>query len=157
MKQKLIVMVGLPASGKSTKGLQIAEDNDFAYISRDNVRDMLGMRYSTQAEDVVKKVTRCYAEAALIRGESVVIDATNLGVKSRASYVQLAKQYKADPLALVMNTSYETCTLRNAQREDGRVPVEKMRLMATDLVMPTKAEGFDGVYIYNEGEDYKWD
>lgn len=156
MKQTMIVMVGLPGSGKSTKGFQIAEDNDFAYVSRDNIREMLSMRYSTQAEDVIKKVARAYTEAAILRGESVVVDATHLTEKNRASYVQLAKMYDVEVVSLTMNTTYETCILRNSQRETP-VPVPRMRAMNAVLQIPTKAEGFSNVYVYNEGEDWKWD
>jgi predicted kinase len=157
MSQKLILMVGVPASGKSTKGLQIAEDNDFAYVSRDMVRNMISLGFSKKEHKVTKKVFMALIEAALLRGDTVVADATHLNSGSRAPLIELGKQYGADVLALVMNTSYETCILRNSQRDKmDRVPVENMRGMAQSLTMPNKEEGFSNVYVYNEGEDEKW-
>jgi predicted kinase len=157
MSQKLILMVGVPASGKSTKGRQVAEDNDFAYVSRDFVRNMTDLGFSKKEHKVVKKVFMALIEAALLRGDSVVADATHLNLGSRAPLVELGKQYGAEIIAVVMNTSYETCILRNSQRNElEKVPVENMRGMAKALSTPTKAEGFSSVYFYNEGEDEKW-
>lgn len=158
MNKQLIVMVGLPGSGKSTKAWDWATKKDITYVSRDVVRAMLGMRYSTQAEDVIKRMIRCLIEASFLRGQSAIVDATHLTEKSRRSLIELAKKYKAEPLAVVMNTSYETCFFRNSNREQP-VPKENMRKMAGDFQMPVKEEGFSKIYLYNEtrkGEGYLW-
>lgn len=157
MKQKLILMVGIPGSGKSTKGFQVAEDNDFAYVCRDFVRNMVDLGYSKKEQAVTKKVFMSLVEAALLRGDTVVADATHLSVGSRVPLVELGKQYGVEILAIVMNTSYETCILRNAQRNEvDKVPVETMRGMLKSLTAPTELEGFSNVYFYNEGEEEKW-
>lgn len=159
MNKQLIVMVGLPGSGKSTKAWEWSKANNFTYISRDNVREMLGMKHSTQAEDVIKRMIRCLIEASFLRNETAIVDATNLTEKSRRSLVELAKKYKVEPVAVVMNTSYETCFVRNSQRDYGRIPTNALRILAGKAVMPTKQEGFSKIYVYNEikeGEGFLW-
>jgi predicted kinase len=150
MDKRLFVMVGLPGSGKSTKAWQWVQSNDFAYVSRDNVREMLGMEYSTQAENVIKRMVCCLIEAAFLRNETVIVDATHLTEKSRRYMIELAKRYKARPIAIVMNTSYETCFLRNSKRNYGKVPTGAMRNLAETATMPKKEEGFSKIYVYNE-------
>jgi predicted kinase len=157
MDKRLYVMVGLPGSGKSTKAWEWVKANNFTYVSRDNVRDMLGMNYSTQAENVIKRMVCCLIEAAFLRNETVVVDATHLTEKSRRYMIELAKRYKAEPLAIVMNTSYETCFMRNSKRDYGRVPINAIRRLAETATMPKKDEGFSKIYVYNElrrGEDF---
>lgn len=157
-KQKLIVMVGVPGSGKSTKGLQIAKDNDFAYVSRDFVRNLLGLGVNKSDQAIVKRVFLGFVEAALINGKTLVADATHLNAGSRAPLVELGKKYQVDIISLAMNTSYETCILRNSQRDENeQVPVNVMRGMAQSITLPKKEEGFKSVYVYNEGEDWKWE
>jgi predicted kinase len=157
MKQKLIVMVGVPASGKSTKGQQIAEDNNFAYVSRDFIRTVLDLGHGKAEEAITKKVFLGFVEAALLRGDTVVADATHLNVDMRAPLIDLGARFEADNIALVMNTSYETCVLRNAQRnEDSQIPANKLRKMNEMFRKPHEAEGFKNVYFYNEGEEEKW-
>lgn len=156
-QQKLIIMVGIPGSGKTTKAQQVAEDNDFAYVSRDFVRNMIGLGFTKKEHAITKKIFLGLIEAALLRGETVVADATHLNVDSRAPLIELGKQYGAEILSVVMNTSYETCILRNSQRSENEiVPAKSMRGMAEALSVPDKQEGFSNVYFYNEGEDDKW-
>lgn len=154
MKQKLIIMVGLPGSGKTTKAIQFAKDNDFSYISRDFVRSLIGLNFSKKELSVTKKIFLGLIEAALIRGDTVVADATHLNVGSRAPLIELGKKYGVELVSIVMNTSYETCISRNSKRDEySVVPGETIRKMANSLSTPTKSEGFTSVYSYNEGED----
>lgn len=158
MKQKLIIMVGLPGSGKTTKSLQIAEDNNFSYVSRDFVRNMTGLGFGKRELAISKNIYLGLIEAALLRGETVVADATHLKDGSRAPLIALGKQYGAEILSIVMNTSYETCILRNSERDElEMVPQAVLRDMNKALQFPVKQEGFSNVYSYNEGEDDKWD
>ena len=61
----------------------------------------------------------------------MVADATHLNEGSRHPVLELGKQYGAETVALVMNTSYETCIIRNNEREgDDLVPKEVIRNMA---------------------------
>ena len=158
MKQKLIIMVGLPGSGKTTKGRQIAEDNNFSYVSRDFVRNLTGLAFSPNADKITKNIFLSLVEAALFRGESVVADATHISAGSRAPLIELGKKYGVEIISIVMNTSYETCILRNAQRDESEmVPVKAIRAMNDNFNPPSKMEGISNIYLYTEGEENKWD
>lgn len=156
-KHKLIIMVGVPGSGKSFKGTQIAEDNDFVYVSRDFVRNMLDLDFSKGAQAIAKKVFLAIIEASLSQGKTVVADATHLSVGSRLPLLELGQRYGTENIAIVMDICYETCILRNSARDEGEiVPLEAMRGMKKALSIPTKQEGWT-VYKYTEGEEEKWD
>jgi len=156
MKRKqIILMCGIPASGKSTKGLQLAEDNDMAYVNRDFIHEMFSLGYTNNEQKLTKKMFVNFIEASLINGESVVADATHLNEGSRLPIIEVGKKYGADIIAIYMKTSYETCVLRNAAREVP-VPKEMMHNMNRIMRAPQREEGFKNVYVYKEGEEYKW-
>ncbi|WP_239404535.1 AAA family ATPase [Frankia sp. Cj3] len=82
---RLILMRGLPASGKSTAARQeqarIREAGLYGLVvSRDAIRDMLGCDWAggRESEDVVTAVQTAAVRAALRAGVDAVVDDTNL-------------------------------------------------------------------------------
>ena len=87
---KIIIMIGISGSGKSTKAKEIAERTKALIINRDKLREMLfGYNEETinayyQQPDLYLKENQITSfqnyliERALIKGNDVIIDNTNL-------------------------------------------------------------------------------
>ena len=78
-QQEMVVLVGSPASGKTTVYTRYFEPDRYAHVSR----DILGT--------TAKCVQQC--RAALKAGLSVVIDNTNPSVDTRKTYLEIAKEF----------------------------------------------------------------
>ena len=77
---KLVMLRGLPGSGKSTIAKnEYCNDKNFKRVNKDDLRKVLG-NYTIKDEKVVKSTETYLAEELLKRGKSVVVDDTNLGV-----------------------------------------------------------------------------
>lgn len=92
---KIIMVTGLPGTGKSTFAHALALAIDARHLNTDIIRDALGKRGQYDAETK----TAIYAEMlrqtslALNRGENVVIDGTFYQQKLRLPYIAMAKKY----------------------------------------------------------------
>lgn len=102
--QKLIMLVGLPASGKSTISNRLVAESGFPVV-RVN-RDTLG----TDARCL--KLTR----RILDQGKVPVIDNTNPTVKSREKYLKLADEYGVPTECWKISTPLEQCWRQNWMR-----------------------------------------
>ena len=81
MKQKILVLKGLPASGKSTFSKKLIDDNPGIWkrINKDDLRAMIdNSKWSKSNENFILKVRDNIVEQVLINGYSVIIDDTNL-------------------------------------------------------------------------------
>lgn len=88
---KLFMLVGLPASGKTTCGKRLAEVEDALIVSSDEIRkELLGdVNDQTKNEQVFKEV-----ENRIINGlkeRNVIYDATNINYKRRMAFLQKIK------------------------------------------------------------------
>ncbi len=91
-KQKLILTVGIPASGKSTWAKQFVLESSLTRVrvNRDDIRNMLGKYWVPERENLVSDIeTHCVFEA-LSAGYTVVIDATNLNPKYNKEWESIA-------------------------------------------------------------------
>lgn len=93
MKQ-LLLLKGLPASGKSTYAKQFVDDNPGQYkrINKDDIRAMLdNSKWSRDNEKFVLKTRDFLILAALEEGKHVIVDDTNLAPKHEERIKQLVK------------------------------------------------------------------
>jgi predicted kinase len=133
---ELVILVGLPGSGKSSF-YRARLAGTHRHVSKDlmpNVRD----RNRRQRELV---------ERALVVGESVVVDNTNVAVADRAPLIALGRQHGARVVAYYFDVPVAECRLRN--RGEGRRPVPDVALyaMARRLETPTAEEGLAAVHV----------
>jgi predicted kinase len=134
---ELVVLVGLQASGKSTfTASRFAGTH--TVVSKDLMRSA---RYKEARQQ------REVAEA-LSAGRDVVVDNTNPGPEQRAALIGLAREHGARPVAYYFPPDKAACLARNAARQ-GRERVPDIGVLATlrALRKPTRAEGFDAVYV----------
>ena len=140
----LLVLVGLPASGKSTW----LRTNGIPAISSDHLRALLADDVTDQSINRhVFLHVRALARTRLgLRRPVTAIDATSVALQGRAAYIRMARAHGARVEAVFFDTPLDECLRRNLERE-RQVPEAAIRKMAAELVRPSAAEGFDAVHI----------
>jgi len=137
-KQRVVLLVGLPASGKSTWLSDRA-----GVLSSDAMRALVRDDEADQTiHGLVFKLMRDFLRYRLQLGAEVTyIDATNLTRKHRRPFVKMALYAEAQVEAVYFDTPLDECLRRNAARSRV-VPPEAITMLAVRLQPPTREEGF---------------
>jgi predicted kinase len=157
--KELVLMMGVPGSGKSTYARNILKYGDI-YVSRDEIRySMLTDEddYFAKENEVIKTFIQ-YIDEALIDTQyqgKVYADATHLSPKSRAQVLNQLKN-KNKVSVIYLDVPLNVVLARNAQRE-GRalVPENVIRRMYKSIILPTKAEGIEKLITIDENQEVK--
>lgn len=132
---ELVILVGLPASGKSTYY--------YAHFAGTHVHVSKDLMPNARNRD-----TRQQAQiaATLGDGKSVVVDNTNPTPAVRAPLIELGHRLGARVIAIYFPTEVRTAVARNAGRA-GKAKVPNVAIFTTQkkLIPPTVKEGFDEV------------
>jgi predicted kinase len=141
-RPKLILLVGLPGSGKSTW----ATREKLPVLSSDELRRTLADDPTDQSIHArVFSVLRLLIKHRLeLKRPITCIDATNLTPKERRPYIALARRHGASVEAIFFDTPIPECQRRNRLRKRV-VPREAIETMARKLVVPSTREGFSKV------------
>ena len=136
---ELVVLVGLPASGKSTFAQRFAATHEIVSMDALPGRgDRRGRRDAT-------------IQAALRAGRSVLVDAVNGTVTTRSRLLALARVARVPAVAYYLDVSRAICLARNRQRVGrARVPDVAIHASAARLVPPRREEGFARVVRVEE-------
>ena len=134
--QEVVVLVGLPAAGKSTFYRQRFAATH-AHVSKD-----LFANNRQPARRQVELIARALAD-----GRSVVVDNTNPTRAERASIVQQARAHGARVSVYYFDCAPKECLARNAARQGrARVPTVGIFAIAKRLQRPAPDEGFDQLF-----------
>lgn len=126
----LLLVGGLPGTGKSTLARALADRAGLTLIRSDVVRKELAglppdvpsqpekraQLYSTEANDSTYAECLRRAEAALFQGERVLVDATFREESRRRPFLEAAQQWAVPALFLVARAAEETVRERLQQR-----------------------------------------
>lgn len=128
---KLVILSGLPRSGKST--LVKERFSDYVVISRDLLREELfGNKNNMEHEAIITFEFDYRLEQALLNKVNVVIDNTNLKVKYVEPFIKLGKQYGYD--IEIIRLFVNPLTLWERARETN-FPIEVINRMASQNEM----------------------
>jgi len=128
---KVIIMMGIPGSGKTTWIDENLNNLEFlVVISPDDLRHRLCGNASDQSRNTeVFEMAHARLKWLLLHGDNAVWDATNLKAEHREQILMICKEYKATTQLVVMGTPYEVCCERNAARLYRVVPDHAMERM----------------------------
>lgn len=117
-KNKMIILRGLPASGKSTFAKQfILENPDYARVNRDDLRAMLfGMKFSSKNEDMVSYVCDLAILEAMKRNRGVIVDETSLNPKRITQLKKYADDHNYEFEIKEFDKDVELCILHDMTR-----------------------------------------
>jgi predicted kinase len=134
---EVVVLVGIPASGKSTF-----------------YRERFAATHALVSKDLFPNARRRDArqarllDEALTAGRSLVVDNTSPAVEDRAPILEAARRHGARVVGYYFATPLAEAMARNAAREGrARVPDAGVRSIAKKRVRPRLAEGFDALYF----------
>lgn len=143
---KLILLCGVPGSGKSTYAQKWVEENSGLHLSSDAIRKELYGDESTQGNPhEVFSLMQKRAVEALNNGSNVVYDATNVTRKDRATIISLCPKFVKIECHIIW-ASIEACIERDAARERtvGQAVIDKM---LKKFQPPYYDEGIDDIRI----------
>lgn len=119
MAKKVLMLKGLPASGKSTYAKQLAEAGSYVRVNKDDLRAMLHSgKFNKTNEQQVVRIRDAIIRDTLGAGKSVVVDDTNFAPEHEARLKELAKQYGAE-----FHTKFFDITPELAIERDLKRPV----------------------------------
>jgi predicted kinase len=142
--QRIVVLVGLPGSGKST----YLERLGITPLSSDSIRQWLADDATDQT--IHARVFQCLRyllrQRLAIGRPATYVDATHLTPAERRPYVRIARRYGCVVEALYFDVPLDVCLARNRGRARV-VPEEAVRAMAAKLAPPSVEEGFSRVTV----------
>ena len=118
--QKIIMLKGLPASGKSTWAKEkINENSNYIRINKDDIRESITGKWTSKKEKIVISIRNSLIKAGISLGKNVIIDDTNLNPKHEQSLKTLAQELGVE---FEVNDSFlkvpvEECVERDIKRD----------------------------------------
>ncbi|KAJ9089541.1 DNA kinase/phosphatase Pnk1, variant 2 [Entomophthora muscae] len=106
--QELVLMVGLPGSGKTSAFKRFLKPHDYEWINNDTLK----------TKETCLKATESY----LTSKKSVVIDNTNLDSATRKLYIDLAIKFKAQVRCFVFSMEFRLCKHNALFRSNSLCP-----------------------------------
>lgn len=152
--KEMIIMVGIPGSGKSSFVKKFIKPQNYEIINRDTFKTM----------------PLCLSECTkyLKSGKSVVIDNTNPSIEAREKFISLAKQNNYTCRCFIMNTDINLAKHNALYRhyvskgEISLIPEIVYNKYRKNYEAPNKEEGFESIievdFIFDDSyvnkEDY---
>jgi predicted kinase len=135
---KLLMLKGLPASGKSTYAKELV-DQGWKRVNKDDLRSMVdGGKWSKGNEKKIMEVQTSLIISFLSKGYNVVVDNTNFGWEDRLKAI--ADMCGAEFEVKYFDTSLTECIDRDAKRDEKSVGAEVIERMWTQYVKPPLQE-----------------
>lgn len=142
------MMIGLPASGKSSISNRISREEEAEICSSDKIREELFGDESIQGDNkVIFDIMGERTREALKNHHSVIYDATNLSSKRRISTINhVVGNIPCRKVAYVVLADFKECRRRNTERK-RTVPDAVMDRMIKQFNFPWWFEGWDEIVV----------
>ena len=154
-EQKVVVIGGLPNSGKTTLSKYF---NDYMVISKNALR----AKYNIAGKSGLYAKQKELCQEALASGKSILFDATYLSMKARSNIFTILRELKADidVYCIFINCSSKEAIKRNGQLRTNEIDEEDISInknipdyiieeMEKVIYLPFIEEGFKDVIILN--------
>lgn len=139
----IYMLIGYPASGKSTYSLELAKETNSIILNRDTIGGTL--------KDLVKLINK---------DKNYILDNTNLSIKTRKIFIDKAKELNMEINAIYIKSNIEDCMIRCMNRMyqkhskiyfDGETDLSPVVLFKSrkEFEEPTLDEGFKEIKIIN--------
>lgn len=138
----IVIVMGLPGSGKSYFAILLAQKLNAKYLSSDGVRNALNMRgqYSLSEKLHVYEWLADLTEGALDEKESVVVDATFYLKSTRILFLDIAERRKINIKFIFIESSKSLIKQRLAKRrgesEANYLVYKKIRGEFEEMTIP---------------------
>lgn len=133
---KLLMLKGLPASGKSTYARELVEQG-WKRINKDDLRAMIdSSKWSKANENQITEARDLLAIQYLDEGYNVVIDDTNFADIHAETLAELADNCDAEFEEMFFDVPVMECVERDAKRGDKSVGVEVIMRMYNQYLKP---------------------
>ena len=149
---KLIMLVGIPGSGKTTYSKNLIEKYNAEVVSTDKVRQT----YPGIVEsDVFPTVYKLCAEK-LNSNINVILDATHITPKVRKRTFDALDQFNVEyeKIAVYLDTPVDECLrrveIRNNEPGQLFIPLEVIESYGKNIIAPSLEEGFTDIFIIKE-------
>lgn len=116
--RRMIMIVGLPGTGKSTIAAALSRELSAIHLSTDIVRKEYGLiaRYDDQSKMKVYHLLEQAAKAALHKNKCVVLDGTFMHEAQRAPFFSLAASLQIAPIVIEMKANEALIRRRVSQK-----------------------------------------
>ena len=146
---KLIMLIGIPGSGKTTYSKELSKNLNAKVISSDRVRQTY---VGIKENDVFPTVYRLCVEE-LKANRNVILDATHITPKVRKRSFDALDEYGVpyEKVAYYFTTPVEECVRRVEKRNQDPnelfLPLEVIYSYGKNIIQPSESEGFVEINI----------
>ena len=150
MKPRLVMMVGLAGSGKSTAAENFIKLNGGKVFSSDAIRgEIYGDENCQDNPQRVFEILEKRVKAQLRAGENAIYDATNLSMKRRKAFLDSIKSIDCHKVCFIVATPFNICIEQDLRRE-RQVGEKVIRRQRENFQCPYFYEGWDEIVLINE-------
>lgn len=156
-QKELILLVGLPASGKSTYISKLKKDKKYVVISNDVFVEKKAKQWKIKYNEAFKRLSREDTlgntqkeyNKALSKNVNIIVDNTNINKKERKVFLDKAPDnYKK--IAIIFNVDVKEIGKRLKGRENKtgkHIPPDVIEKMSIKYEKPSSQEGFDEIRV----------
>lgn len=150
-----IMLVGLPASGKSTLAEKLSKEENAVILSSDEIRKELLNDVNSQDHNVqVFEVMNSRTKELLLKGKNVIYDATNINRKRRMHLIN--HEIKADEKVVYYLNEHVISTYFRDEDRARTVGREVINKMYKTMQIPVENEGWDKVIYTSYSNQRNW-
>ena len=151
---RLVLVGGVPGTGKTTVASALAEEYSFALIGTDTVRRELAInvdRYTPASKDAVYREVVARSRTALELGESVVADATWSDLGWRAAAETLARETHSRLVRIECTAPLELAAARAQRRFVAGQDASEADAAVTRAIAASQEPWFDATQVDTSG------